>query len=311
MSFETSFVRPRRAISLAVSAIVLGAGLSACGSTNVRVPVQNAQPVPAPVAAATVPTPQAIVQLNKMNALQAEIRELRNQLEEQQFEFENLKQRQQDLFQGLDQRLRVAENIQQGGSQGFNQSGGLNSGLAPLGAASNGAVANGAAANGLVVESQPILTDQNQITPSGNIYNSTEPAQTAAIATEDQQALYDLGFEHLKQSRYTDAVAQFTRLVNQHPNGGLADDASYWIGEANYVNRQYEAAIRAFRKVVAQYPGSDRVPEALLKVGYVQYDIGDYQAAKTTFNDVLRRYADHPVSISAKSRLQRIDRGIN
>lgn len=271
--------------------VILSLVLSACSTVNQRVPVQDVKP-----AAPPDPTPQAVEQLNRVNDLQAEVRELRNQLEEQQFELENLKQRQQDLFQGLDQRLRVTENTQQNGAL---------------------ALINPAQTEPDTAPPESLVDEQDQMTPDGMVSTTVEVAENtnsvpaAEVASVDQQTLYDQGFDHLKESRYTEAISMFTQLVNQYPNGGLADDSSYWIGEANYVNRQYEAAIRAFRSVVAQYPSSDRVPEALLKVGYVQYDIGDYQNAEATFNDVLRRYTDHPVSISAKSRLERIERGIS
>ncbi len=278
-----------------IGVILIGLSVGACSSVSERggVPVQDAKAAMRGGAA----TPQGVQRLNQINSLQVEIRELRNQVEEQQFEMENLRQRQQDLFQGLDQRLRVAENMQQGGGQG----------LVPFSSTAGDAQFN---------TSLPKLSDQNQIEPnvsSAVTVGSTTTTQTASVgeASIDQQTIYDQGFDYLKQSKYTDAISKFSELVSRFPNGGLADDASYWVGEANYVNRQYEAAIRAFRKVVTQYPSSDRVPEALLKVGYVQYDIGDYQAAKATFSDVRRRYADHPVAISAKSRIQRIDGGIS
>ncbi len=290
-----SFTFARRLVIYVPLAVLLGA----CAAVNERIPVQDGTAASSSATVASGPPPQAVEQLNRMNELQAEVRELRNQLEEQQFELENLKQRQQDLFQGLDQRLRVAENTQQNG---------------PL------AVVDLSQTDAATAESSNVPVEpQDQMTPDG-MSNTTPPDTTVAnvaepdpspVAGTDQQTLYDQGFDHLKESRYTEAINIFTQLVNQYPDGGLADDASYWIGEANYVNRQYEAAIRAFRSVVAQYPSSDRVPEALLKVGYVQYDIGDYQNAEATFNDVLRRYADHPVAISAKSRLERIERGIS
>lgn len=280
----------------------LGVALGACAPNTQNVPVQNVPPTRATPVGAT----QGASSVNQLNALQAEIRELRNQIEEQQYEVENLKQRQQDLFQGLDQRLRVAETVQQGGNV-VSPDGTVITpgGLPPLGS-----------------EAQPAGQGQPQLpasagTPAvGQAPDSASPASPAqpaqvTVGGADQQALYDQGFDYLKQSKYTEAIDLFTQLVTQFPNDGLADDASYWIGEANYVNRQYEAAIRSFRKVVTQYPQSDRVPEALLKVGYVQYDIGDYKSAKSTFEDVLRRYPDHPVSISAKSRLQRIEQGIS
>ena len=271
--------------------VLLGMVLGACTTVNERIPVQDAKP-----AAAPNPTPQAVVQLNRVNDLQAEVRELRNLLEEQQFEMENLKQRQQDLFQGLDQRLRVAENAQQGGA---------------LALIDPEQPEQETTAPETTADVQDQMTPDGMINTNADVPEDTTPSPNSEVTSVDQQTLYDQGFDHLKESRYTEAISMFTQLVNQYPDGGLADDASYWVGEANYVNRQYEAAIRAFRSVVTQYPSSDRVPEALLKVGYVQYDIGDYQNAATTFNDVLRRYADHPVSISAKSRLERIERGIS
>lgn len=277
--------------------------LSACTTVTERIPVQDG--VKPEGASASTQRQVAAEYLTRTNDLQVELRELRNQLEEQQFELENLKQRQQDLFQGLDQRLRVAENVRQ------------NEPLALVDLSQASADAAQAETN---ASSEVPKEDQHQMTPDGmsntageaEVGDDPDPdPQVPEVASVGQQSLYDQGFEHLKDSRYTEAINLFTQLVNQHPNGGLADDASYWIGEANYVNRQYEAAIRAFRSVVTQYPSSDRVPEALLKVGYVQYDIGDYKNAKATFNDVLQRYADHPVSISAKSRLERIERGIS
>lgn len=282
--------------------IAIATSLGACASSAQNVPVQN---VPATQSAAT---PQGVQSVNQLNALQAEIRELRNQLEEQQFEVENLKQRQQDLFQGLDHRLRVSETMQQGGNviapDGTVSSPGM---LPPLAAGGTTVNAGGPVVDGSTLEGAVTGTTDTVMVQDG----TATVAPASPTAGVDQQELYDQGFDFLKKTQYVEAIALFEQLVAQYPNGGLADDASYWVGEANYVNRQYEAAIKSFRKVVAQYPQSDRVPEALLKVGYVQYDIGDYQNAKTTFQDVLRRYPDHPVSISAQSRLQRIEQGLS
>ncbi|MFT5259347.1 MAG: tol-pal system protein YbgF [Saprospiraceae bacterium] len=275
-------------------------GLTACGGSRIGlVPVEVAE-VTGPTAVeevAPAPRPEAIRLLNEISALQREIRQLRNIIEEQQFDVENIKQRQQDLYQGLDQRLRVAETRQ------------LTTSSTEVGAA--GVVPE--VPTGFVVETiEEPLDTASQVTVGGNtvVPEAADEQTTVVVNSGDQQALYDQGFNHLKQSNYNDAILVFEQLVRQHPDGGLADDASYWVGEANYVNRQYAKAIRAFRSVVTQYPSSDRVPEALLKVGYVRYDIGDYENAKITFEDVKLRYPDHPVAISAESRLLRIQRGL-
>ena len=97
------FYENHKTLRLSALYVLIATGLGACASPTQNVPVQN---VPSSQSATS---PQGVQSVNQLNALQVEIRELRNQLEEQQFEVENLKQRQQDLFQGLDHRLRVRE----------------------------------------------------------------------------------------------------------------------------------------------------------------------------------------------------------
>ena len=131
----------------------------------------------------------------------------------------------------------------------------------------------------------------------------------AAFHLSEQDA-YDTAFESLKQSRYQDAISQFQGLVNTWPESELADDALYWMSEANYVNREFEAALNGFRDLVQRYPDSSRVPEAMLKVGYIQYDIGAYDQAAKTFEDILVRFPGHQVTVSAETRLRRIKQTI-
>lgn len=273
--------------------LILTASLTACGGYyGGDAPVEIVEVIqPDPVEAPLASKPETVRLLKEISLLQAEIRQLRNLIEEQQFNVENIKQRQQDLYQGLDQRLRVTETRQ----------------VQTTAFDSNLATSNSTLENNDQSVLEPLDTTSQVTVGATTVVVGSETAQVAAVAsTADQQELYDQGFNFLRQSNYNEAIVVFEQLVQQHPDGGLADDASYWVGEANYVNRQYAEAIRAFRSVVSQYPSSDRVPEALLKVGYVQYDIGDYANAEITFDDVVRRYPDHPVAISAESRLQRI-----
>lgn len=80
--------------------------------------------------------------------------------------------------------------------------------------------------------------------------------------------------------------------------------------EAYYVNREFEAALNGFRQLVEGYPDSSRLPEAMLKIGYIQYDIGAYDEAASTFQDILSRFPGHQVTVSAETRLRRIQQTI-
>ena len=143
--------------------------------------------------------------------------------------------------------------------------------------------------------------------PGSDVSSST--ASPATVSLEEQNE-YDQAFELLKQSRYQDFILAVQQFVTTWPTSQLADDAWYWLAEAHYVNREFEHALNGFRTVVASYPDSQRVPEALLKTGYIQYDIGAYDEAAEIFRDILVRFPGHNVTISAQTRLRRIENTI-
>jgi tol-pal system protein YbgF len=245
--------------------------------------------------------------LSDLAEIKEELKQLRNAVEEIQFETENAKRRQQDLFQDLDRRMASVERNESllnpqteepvdgqiavvDGDSGEQQSGGQTSG----------------SANQVVVSSSDNTASSATSSATGQIASATS---TGSVTLQEQEA-YDQGFELLKQSRYEDAINQFQLMADTWPDSQLADDSYYWMSEARYVNREFEHALSGFRTVVSRYPDSQRVPEALLKVGYIQYDIGAYEEAAETFRDILARFPGHQVTVAAQTRLRRIENTI-
>jgi len=226
---------------------------------------------------------------SKISVLEEELKLLRKTVEEIQFETENTKLRQQDIFQDLDRRLILLEKNPQ-------------------------VLATTHNIEEEKTVHQPdvvIISDSKNLevtpTPSSSSSSITTDASTVSMA---EQEAYNEALELLKQSRYKDAINAFQYLVTHWPQSSLADDAHYWISEARYVNREFEAALNGFRTMVTHYSDSQRLPEALLKIGYIQYDIGAYTEAADTFRDILVRFPGHQVSVSAQTKLKRIEQTI-
>lgn len=140
---------------------------------------------------------------------------------------------------------------------------------------------------------------------AGNIGGTgTLPAPTAA----EEKELYRIAFDLLKQRRYQDAIRGFEDLLARYPNEEFADNARYWLGEANYVERDYEAALTQFQRVAADYPQSPKVPGALLKIGYIHHEKGDWQRARRTLREILDRFPGTTEARQAESRLERMTR---
>ncbi len=59
-----------------------------------------------------------------------------------------------------------------------------------------------------------------------------------------------------------------------YPNGALADNTQYWLGEAYLITQEYDHAAAAVPAVWPELAGLRKAPDALLKVGYTQQEQG-------------------------------------
>ncbi len=128
----------------------------------------------------------------------------------------------------------------------------------------------------------------------------------AAAAGGDEQTLYTRAFDQLKARDYAAAVEGFRSLAAAYPNGALADNTQYWLGEAYYVTQEYDHATAAFQRVLAVWPNSRKAPDALLKLGYTQAEQGKLPAARVTLQQVVSKYPDSDAARLATERLAKL-----
>lgn len=134
-------------------------------------------------------------------------------------------------------------------------------------------------------------------------------APSAGVATGgDEQALYDRAFELLRTRDYAGAVDSLRSLAAAYPNGALADNTQYWLGEAYYVTREYDHAAAAFQRVLDQWPNSRKAPDALLKLAYTQIEQGNREAGRSNLQQVVARFPDTDAARLARDRLAGMSR---
>ncbi len=131
-------------------------------------------------------------------------------------------------------------------------------------------------------------------------------AGAAPLGAAEQQRAYDAAFAALKDARYAEAIAGFRGLLAASPEGTLAPNAQYWLGEAYYVTRDYESAVGAFGAVGQRWPDSAKAPGSLLKLGYSQYELKHFDQAKQAFAQVVARYPDTEAAKLAQERMKRL-----
>ena len=156
------------------------------------------------------------------------------------------------------------------------------------------------------LEKRPVAAAPAGTAEGGTVAAGGDEAP-APPSKEEQQAYLD-AFDLLKQGRYDDSIKAYEAFLEKYPKGEYADNAQYWLGEANYVNRNYDAAMTEFQRLVERYPKSDKVPGALLKVGYIHYERKDYTRARAVLQGLTQNFPNASAAGLAFERLERMDR---
>jgi tol-pal system protein YbgF len=150
-----------------------------------------------------------------------------------------------------------------------------------------------------------LLLIEHGATPAGTA--TGEPPSEADIRNQDEETVYGDSFAALKAGRYEEAIRGFQVYLTKYPDGPRADNASYWLGEAQYVQKDYEAALKSFQTVLDRVPDSRKGGDALLKVGFCQYELKAFRNARETLERVERAYPGTDAARLAAERLARMD----
>ncbi|KAB2930783.1 MAG: tol-pal system protein YbgF [Candidatus Contendobacter sp.] len=131
-----------------------------------------------------------------------------------------------------------------------------------------------------------------------------QPSPPASVAAGAERAEFDAALSELREGRYPEAIAAWRRFLSAHPNGGLAGDAQYWLGETYYLSRDYGAAKETFIALGLNHPQSARLPDALLKLGYIYGEQGETARARDVLQKLVQVYPNTQAASLAERRLQ-------
>jgi len=217
--------------------------------------------------------------LEQLNQLRLEISELREFAEQQEHQMNLLTKRQRSLYQDIDRRMLELE-------AGSSRSG-----------SSNNTYSNSTGSSSGLMPSDGDSTTTSMTTPD---LANPDPAQ--------EQAAYTRAFKLLKDGNYSSAITAFREFLKAYGSGKFADNAQYWLGEANYATRDYKTALAEFQKILSNFPDSPKRKDAELKIGFTYYELKDWEASKRSLQSVITNFPDTTNARTAKQRLDRLVR---
>ncbi|OED41808.1 tol-pal system protein YbgF [Chromatiales bacterium (ex Bugula neritina AB1)] len=221
--------------------------------------------------------------VQRIESLQNEVRQLRGQLEERDNAFESMRERQRKLYLDTDSRITALE---QGGG-------------------------------GIDLDSLDSLEELDDIPLDGPETTSTEglnnfqveplTSQQDTSNSRQEQLDYQSAYDLLILGRNREAIVEFGSFLDQYPDGTYADNAHYWLGEANYVERQFNEAIDRFNIVIFQFPASRKVADARLRKGFALYELQRYGEARVELQSVEAEYQGRSIAALARRRIEQMN----
>lgn len=277
----------------------------------------------------------------RLDSLQQEMQQLRGDVEMQNHAMESMRKRQSDLYADVDQRIArisggvpVGQAVQSsGGAQAPEETGATQSpgesisdapswqsspidadsgrgevNQNPAGSASTQSDSSPDAPSlpPVVSSTPPSAVAPGQLNTTSVTVASTQAKRPPAPQYEESQgekSSYQDAFNLLMDRKYPEAQRSFQTFLKSYPNSRLADNAQYWLAEANYVTRDFDTALTEFTKVVQGFPDSPKISDALLKIGYIQYEKQQWGAARETLGNLINRYPNSTASQLAEKRL--------
>jgi len=127
---------------------------------------------------------------------------------------------------------------------------------------------------------------------------------TRAPSTQEKRE-YNLAYSNI-QAQPSLAVKGFKTYLKRHPRSPLAPNAHYWLGGIMYSRRNYTAAINEFIRVLQSFRTSNKAPDAAIKLGYSFYELKNWAYARRTLEDILRYYPTSNAAKLAQTRLNKM-----
>jgi tol-pal system protein YbgF len=131
-------------------------------------------------------------------------------------------------------------------------------------------------------------------------------AETASTKLADIADAYRNALMLFGRGKHAESRAAFERVFEADPNGELADNALYWIGETYFAAGDYPNAMRYYARVTKEYADQNKAPDAMFKMGLTYVKSGDLAMARRTFEECIKKYPYSTPAASAKYELKRI-----
>jgi tol-pal system protein YbgF len=186
----------------------------------------------------------------RIDVLEAQLREMRGTVDELQNSNETLRKQQRDLYADLDRRIKALETTLHGGGG----TAGVGAGAAAVGPVPPAGPSAGTDDQGAYNRAFDALKSSDYSSAIAQFRDFLRVYPKSSLADNAQ---YWLGEGYYVTRDYDNAIAAFRAVGEQYPQSRKAPDALLKIGYAQFELRHMADSRATLTQVVQRYPGTD------------------------------------------------------
>ncbi len=132
----------------------------------------------------------------------------------------------------------------------------------------------------------------------------TTPTETLSVESSPTQS-YERAFALLKEGDNARAQKGFEAFITNYPEDSLTDNARYWLGETYYVQNEYDKAARIFADAYQKAPKGPKAADNLLKLGLSLSGLGRKEHACVSFEQLDKEFGQTSSAIVRRGEQER------
>lgn len=117
---------------------------------------------------------------------------------------------------------------------------------------------------------------------------------------------FQLGVVYALNEQPQLAKNHYQTLLNNFPESSYRDNGIFQLAELQFESGDYTSAVAGFSKVISEYPDGQLTPYALLKRAVANYNLGKYPEAESDYKTILNNHISHKAANGALLGLQEL-----
>ena len=251
---------------------------------------------------------QDIMKLESMDQVRVELANMRGELEQAQFMFEEV----ESTVQGQAGDVQFRLDWLEGRTTDLEATLGLSTpppssnndvSAQPLSSDEGSTLdSTGTIASKLPSDSNDLEQINTKNEPSEN--NNSAEVSTEVVTPSSATELLSLAKQHLVDGREEAADAVLQRILKEFPRTAIEDEVRYRLAEASFNKGNFVEAARRFQDVIQRFPNSPFAPWSLLRQGECFEEIGQEDNAKVFYQSVIDEYPNSKAAKEATGKVQ-------